>query len=421
MLAIFEDSLALVQIASPFIALLSVIIFEVPRYLFSTFAMALFNHHTDDKVDYTSTVSVIISSFNGADTLPHIIKSVHAQKANIVDIIIVNDGSTDDTLHVASQLRRDGYATKIIHHDHRIGKSASINHAARFAKGDLLFILDDDTYLPSHYEVARLASIFQDKHTAGASGKIRIGNAHASLWTSLQRLEYLISITAGRSFLNIIDAIACCSGAFSMFRRSVYLDIGGLNVGPGEDLEITQRLRLLGYKVGFVPQAIAITQAPETLSTLVHQRLRWDRDALNIRLFVYKNLWRASAYERVSDIIQWLDFMIFEVFPTFVFPFYIMYIIYYFQNNTLIFLTGIYFYLLALNILNIAVVIISTEGELAAFDGLAIFALPFYQSFIMRLVRIYAFADEMFFAGSRRDDYVPYYIRHVLYQRINHA
>jgi len=324
-------------------------------------------------------------------------------------------------LQCAHQLKRDGYATKIIHHAHRIGKSAANNHAARFAKGDLLLSLDDDTHLSTPYEAAHLASAFADKNVAAASGNLKIANSSASLWTSLQSLEYLASITAGRSFLNIIDAIACCSGAFSMFDRTIFLKIGGLNVGPGEDLEITQRLRLLGYTTRFVRHAEAMTQAPVTLARLIHQRVRWDRDALNIRLLMYKQLMAQSTHESLGDTLQRLDFVIFELVPTFFFPFYCIYIIYFFQSEALNFLYGLYILLLGLYTLNIAIVIITTRAQLAFFDALTIFILPLYQGVFMRFVQIYAFADELFFQGSHRDTYVPKYIRTALYQKVNYA
>ena len=70
-----------------------------------------------------------------------------------------------------------------------------------------------------------------------------------------------MSISAGRSVLDIVGAIACLSGACSTYRREIFLQQGGLDVGPGEDLEFTLRLRRLGYLVRFVPNAWVETLA----------------------------------------------------------------------------------------------------------------------------------------------------------------
>jgi hypothetical protein len=84
-------------------------------------------------------------------------------------------------------------------------------------------------------------------------------------------------------------------------------------------------------------------------------------------------------------------------------------------------LFGIYIYLLALYIFNIAVVIVSVKEPLSAFDALVVFALPFYQGLMMRCVRIYAFACEIFLHSSHHDDYVPERIRRALYGKLTHA
>src|SRR5436190_14290445 len=149
----------------------------------------------------------------------------------------------------------------VICHGTRCGRSAAINAAARFASGDLLLTVDADTVFEPT-AIARLAAVFSDPRVGGASCNIAISNEQESLWTGLQSVEYMMSISAGRSFLDVVDAIACLSGACSMFRRDVFMRQGGLDVGPGEDLEITLRLRRLGYRIRFVSDAWAETDGP---------------------------------------------------------------------------------------------------------------------------------------------------------------
>jgi cellulose synthase/poly-beta-1,6-N-acetylglucosamine synthase-like glycosyltransferase len=119
----------------------------------------------------------------------------------------------------------------VICHGTRCGRSAAINAAARFASGDLLLTVDADTVFEPT-AVARLAAVFEDPRVAGASCNIAISNERESLWTGLQSVEYLMSISAGRSTLDVVDAIACLSGACSMYRRDTFLRQGGLDVGP---------------------------------------------------------------------------------------------------------------------------------------------------------------------------------------------
>jgi cellulose synthase/poly-beta-1,6-N-acetylglucosamine synthase-like glycosyltransferase len=142
----------------------------------------------------------------------------------------------------------------------------SINAAARFASGDLPLTMDADTVFEPT-AVARLAAEFSDPCVGGASCNIAINNERESLWTGLQSVEYLMSISAGRAILDAVDAIACLSGACSMYRHDTFLRQGGLDVGPGEDLKYSLRLRRLGYVIRFVPDGWAETAGPTSAAS----------------------------------------------------------------------------------------------------------------------------------------------------------
>ena len=193
------------------------------------------------------SVSVIIPTFNGGAGLAPSIASLRRQSLRPVEIIVVDDGSTDDTRAIAERARAQGLVDMVICHGTRCGRSAAVNAAARFATGDLLLTVDADTVFEPT-AVARLAAAFNDPRVGGASCNIAISNERDSIWTGLQSVEYLMSISAGRSILDVVGAIACLSGACSMYRRDVFLRQGGLDVGPGEDLEFSLRLRRLGYR-----------------------------------------------------------------------------------------------------------------------------------------------------------------------------
>src|SRR5260370_18955540 len=96
-----------------------------------------------------------------------------------------------------------------------------------------------------------------------------------------------MSSSAGGAILEVVDAIACLSGACSMYRRDTFVRQGGLDVGPGEDLEYSLRLRRLGHVIRFVPDAWAETAGPASGISLLRQRARWDPHALRIRFLPY--------------------------------------------------------------------------------------------------------------------------------------
>ena len=262
--------------------------------------------------------------------------------------------------------------------------------------------------------VARLAAVFDDPRVGGASCNIAISNEGESLWTGLQSVEYLMSISAGRSILDVVDAIACLSGACSMYRREVFLRQGGLDVGPGEDLEFSLRLRRLGYLIRFVPDAWAETDGPPTAIGLLRQRARWDRDALRIRFMMYGELRFFHRLERLPDTLQRLDFIIFDLVPTLTLPFYLAYVLLLFGGDAVFFLAAIYLILLWISIFNMALAFVMFNRTVGLFGLGAALIFPFYQGVYLKCARFFSYSSEIVFAASRRDDFVPPRVRRAL-------
>ena len=394
------------------------LIFDVPRYTFSLVSLSflgLFGSSQRGEGRGCASISVIIPAFNGGSGLAPTISSLRRQTLRPFEIIVVDDGSTDDTRAIAEEARRNGLVDVVICHGTRCGRSAAINAAARFAGGDLLLAVDADTVF-EHEAVARLADAFSDPRVAGATANIAISNESESIWTALQSVEYLMSISAGKSILDIVDAIACLSGACSMYRRDVFMRQGGLDVGPGEDLEFSLRLRRLGYLVRFVPDAWAETDGPVAGLGLLRQRARWDRDALRIRFIMYGELGFFHRLERLPDTLQRLDFIMFDLIPTLSFPFYLAYIIVLFgAGQAALFLAAIYFLLLWISLFNVALATVMFSRSPSAFSLAAALIFPFYQGVYMKCARFISYSSEILFATSRHDDFVPPRVRRALF------
>jgi cellulose synthase/poly-beta-1,6-N-acetylglucosamine synthase-like glycosyltransferase len=394
----------------------SVLIFDIPRYTLSLLSLAFFGvRRRSDRVPAgKASVSVIIPTFNGGSGLAPTIASLRRQTLRPIEIIVVDDGSTDNTRAVAERARAMGLIDMVICHGTRCGRSPAVNAAARFAKGDLLLTVDADTVFEPT-AVARLAAVFDDPRVGGASCNIAISNERDSLWTGLQSVEYLMSISAGRSILDVVDAIACLSGACSMYRRDVFLRQGGLDVGPGEDLEYSLRLRRLGYLIRFVPDAWAETDGPSSGISLLRQRARWERDALRVRFMMYGELGFFHRLERLPDTLQRLDFVIFDLVPTLSLPFYLAYIVLFFGTaDAALFLAGVYVVLLWISIFNLALAFVMFNRSVGFFGlGLSLI-FPLYQGVYLKCARFFSYSSEIMFAASRHDDFVPPRVRRAL-------
>jgi cellulose synthase/poly-beta-1,6-N-acetylglucosamine synthase-like glycosyltransferase len=398
-----------------FLLAFSVLIFDLPRYTLSLLSLAFLGMRgrSDSVPAGNASVSVIIPTFNGGSGLEPSIMSLHRQTLRPVEIIIVDDGSTDQTRAIAERARALGLVDMVICHGTRCGRSAAINAAARFASGDLLLTVDADTVFEPT-AVARLAAEFDDPRVGGASCNIAISNDRESLWTALQSVEYLMSISAGRSILDVVDAIACLSGACSMYRRDVFLRQGGLDVGPGEDLEYSLRLRRLGYLIRFVPEAWAETDGPTNGISLLRQRARWDRDALRIRFMMYGELSFFHRLERLPDTLQRLDFVIFDLVPTLGLPFYLVYIVLLMGDQAVLFLAAIYVLLFWISIFNIALAFALFNRSVGLFGLGTTLIFPLYQGVYLKCARFFSYSSEILFATSRYDDFVPPRVRRAL-------
>src|SRR3954462_14551197 len=176
-----------------------VLIADIPRYTFSLLSLSLYGllgARGSRAIATDASVSVIIPTFNGGSGLAPTIASLRRQTLQPVEIIVVDDGSTDQTRTVAQTARAQGLVNMVICHGTRCGRSAAINAAARFASGDLLLTVDADTVFEPN-AVERLPFVFDDPRVAGASCNIGITYENESLWTGLQSVEYLLSIAAG--------------------------------------------------------------------------------------------------------------------------------------------------------------------------------------------------------------------------------
>lgn len=401
---------------SLFLLAFSLLIFDIPRYTLSLVSLALFSskRRSASGTVCEATVSVIIPTFNGGSGLAPSISSLRRQTLRPVEIIVVDDGSTDQTRAVAERARAQGLVDMVICHGTRCGRSAAINAAARFARGDLLLTVDADTVFEPN-AVERLAAAFGDPLVAGASCNIAISNERDSIWTGLQSVEYLMSITAGRSILDVVDAIACLSGACSMYRRDIFTQQGGLDVGPGEDMEYTLRLRRLGYVIRFVSDAWAETAGPASGISLLRQRARWDRDALRIRFMMYGELSFRHPLERLPDTIQRLDFIVFDLVPTLSLPFYLAYIVLLFGPDAVLFLSAIYLLLLWISVFTMALVFALFQRSVGNFGWKMALIFPLYQGVYLKCARFFSYSSEIIFASSRNDDFVPPRVRRALF------
>jgi cellulose synthase/poly-beta-1,6-N-acetylglucosamine synthase-like glycosyltransferase/peptidoglycan/xylan/chitin deacetylase (PgdA/CDA1 family) len=223
---------------------------------------------------YQPFVSVIVPAYNEELVIEKTIASLLASTYPSFEIIVVDDGSSDGT----SEVVRNRFSV-----DQRVrlftivngGKAEALNFGLRYARGEIIVALDADTlFAPQTIEA--LAHRFHDSSVAAVAGNAKVGN-RINLLTCLQALEYITSQNLDRRAFASLNCITVVPGAVGAWRRDLVERVGGFSSDTlAEDQDLTLELRRLGYKISYEENAIAWTEAPDTLRALAKQRFRWS-------------------------------------------------------------------------------------------------------------------------------------------------
>ena len=219
-------------------------------------------------------VSVLIPAFNEAkvitDSVERILESGHAK----LEVIVIDDGSTDDTSDVVRRhFGSDPRVTLITVRNG--GKARAVNTGLGYSHGQVVVALDADT----HFEpdtIALLARWFSDEKIGAVAGNAKVGN-RINLLTRWQALEYITAQNLERRALGALDCITVVPGAVGAWRRSALVKLGGFPTDTlAEDQDLTIAIQKAGYRAVFDADAVAWTEAPDTVAGLAKQRFRWS-------------------------------------------------------------------------------------------------------------------------------------------------
>jgi len=395
-----------------------VLIFEIPRYGLSILAYAagrsrkwgrLRNHARP--IPQHSKISVLVVGHNEESAITRCVRSLRAQSLRTFEIILISDGSSDRMSKVAAALVARGLADKAFSTDLRCGKSAGVNLAVRLASGDILVNVDCDCSY-DRFAIENIVAPFADPRVGAVSGDILPRNGGRTLTSSFQVIEYLVTISLGKRIAEMFGLVVCASGAFGAFRRSALASVGGLDVGGGEDLDVTVRLRAKGWKIAFAPSALCYTDVPETAWNLLRQRLRWERDAVRLRYRKHRRLSDPlSPGFNLVEATHQVDFLFFHVILAAAFPLYLLHLYMQMGEAALYFLLAVQ---LGLMCLDAAIFVAAMEATNRWVYAPYLLLIPGYSAFygvFMRLVRLVAYVQEWCFDASRTDNYVPQRVR----------
>lgn len=219
-------------------------------------------------------VAVIVPAYNEEKVIVQTVASLLASTyAGQLAILVVDDGSSDGTYECAKRTFA-GEPRVSVFQTANGGKPAALNFALERTSAPIVVTLDADTIFRPD-TISNLVRHFADRCVGAVAGNAKVGN-RINVLTRWQALEYVTSQNLDRRAFNLLNCITVVPGAVGAWNRELIEQLGGFNPTTlAEDADLTIAIGKAGYKVVYDEEAVALTEAPDTVRSLVRQRFRW--------------------------------------------------------------------------------------------------------------------------------------------------
>src|SRR5205807_6897576 len=198
-------------------------------------------------------------------------RAVMATGYQPLEIIVVDDGSKDDT---SGEVRANFGDAVTLFAQANGGKASALNLGIAAATSDIIIALDADTVFAKD-TIEKLIRHFTDPLVGAVAGNVKVGNRINPL-TYWQAIEYVTSQNLDRRAYAVINSVTVVPGAVGAWRREAVLQGGGYTTDTmAEDMDLTWRIRRIGWRIETMTDAIGYTEAPDSFSALFKQRFRW--------------------------------------------------------------------------------------------------------------------------------------------------
>ncbi|AEF17032.1 glycosyl transferase family 2 [Thermoanaerobacterium xylanolyticum LX-11] len=289
-------------------------------------------------------ISILVPAYNEEETIVENIKSLLSLHYPIFEVVVINDGSKDNTLkkvieafelkEVDQPIRYRIKTNKILKVYRNIdipnlilvdkengGKADALNAGINVSNYPVITSIDADSILESDSLVRIIMPFVEDKRTIAVGGIVRIANGSTIIRDKIinidlprnrianfQIVEYLRAFLLGRAGWDLINCLLIVSGAFGACRKDAVIEVGGYDKDTiGEDMELIVKLhehfveKRQEYRIKFIPDPVCWTQAPESIKDLRSQRRRWQIGLID-SLFKHKKMLLNPKYKQIGLI-----------------------------------------------------------------------------------------------------------------------
>lgn len=254
-------------------------------------------------------ISLVVPAYNEGVVIQAAIRSLLLLDYPNYEILVIDDGSTDDTYEKAMAVaqEQDKIPVRVIT-KRNAGKAEALNTGMSVARGEFILNMDGDSKLSSN-TLRACVRHFDDPSIGAVAGNVKVINRE-NIWSKIQALEYVEGLAMARKAQSFMRAVNIIPGPLGMFRKSVLKQVGGYDHDTfAEDCDLTLKMLMRGWHIAYEPTAIAWVETPTGLLNLLKQRYRWTRGILQATNKHSQALWQPRK-AGLNFYILW--YMLFE-------------------------------------------------------------------------------------------------------------
>ena len=248
-------------------------------------------------------ITILIAAYNEAADIATTLKSIFLEDyPNTVHVIVINDGSKDETVNIVRSFMSEHQNLSLIDLNQNGGKANALNDGLEQCSTDIVITIDADSYLWKDALRNLVGRYLSDPaNTKAVAGEILIRNSRENWITKAQEWDYFLGIASVKRIQSLFQGTLVAQGAFSLYDRKTIVELGGWPNKVGEDIVLTWKILMAGYRVGHAENACAFTNCPNTFMKFVNQRRRWSRGLIES----FKENWSILFKKRQSTMYIW--------------------------------------------------------------------------------------------------------------------
>lgn len=283
--------------------------------------------------DYNPLVSVVVPAWNEEVGIKKTVDSVLINTYKNLEIVVVNDGSSDRTSEIVEELVAKNPGKVILLDQQNGGKFSALNKGIRHAKGEIIVTIDGDSYVYPN-AIQLLVEGLSDRSFDATVGKIVVGRPNTvgiskkmNLIQIVQFFEYMFGYHMKKTQHNN-NSIYILPGAFAAIRKKAIEEVGYYEgYSKTEDFDLSMKLRLNGGKISYIDDAMCVTEGASNLKNLINQRTRWRHGFLLclLRRSEYVTSMKKGKYLTLVDF----PLVLMGLLDIFLYPFLFVYVTFY--------------------------------------------------------------------------------------------